>query len=112
MTNRSPSVLIAAVSAALACAASAPALAGPSLSTNWTATTLSQPECMRRAETAVRDARLARGFEIVGQSVFGGAESYTLVVRCIADKGLVYFAVGGPSLEQARKYQRSVFDKF
>lgn len=67
---------------------------------------------MRRAETAVRDARLTRGFEIVGQSVFGGAESYTLVVRCIADKGLVYFAVGGPNLDQARKHQRAVFDRF
>jgi hypothetical protein len=112
MTNHSPKVRFAALSVTLAFAASTPALAGPSLSTNWTATTLSQPECMRRAETAVRDARLSRGFEIVGQSVFGGAEAYTLVVRCITDKGLVYFAVGGPSLEQARKYQRSVFDKF
>lgn len=88
------------------------AFAGPSLSTNWTSTTLSQEECMRRAETAVRDARLTRGFEIVGQSVFGGTDSYTLVVRCIADKGLVYFAVGGPSLDQARKHQRAVFDRF
>jgi hypothetical protein len=92
--------------------ASSSAVAGPSLSTNWTSTTLSQPECMRRAEAAVRDAKLAKGFEIVGQSVFGGAESYTLVVRCIADKGLVYFAVGGPKLEQARKYQRAVYDLF
>ncbi len=92
--------------------AGAPAIAGPSLSTNWTSTTLSQAECMRRAESAVRDAKLAKGFEIVGQSVFGGAESYTLVVRCIADKGLVYFAVSGPTLEQARKYQRAVYDLF
>lgn len=96
----------------VAATAGSAALAGPSLSTNWTATTLSQDECMRRAEAAVRDARLAKGFEIVGQSVFGGAESYTLVVRCIADKGLVYFAVGGPTLDQARKHQRAVFDKF
>jgi hypothetical protein len=88
------------------------ALAGPNLSTNWTSTTLSQAECMRRAESAVRDAKLAKGFEIVGQSVFGGAESYTLVVRCIADKGLVYFAVGGPTLEVARKHQRAVYDRF
>ena len=99
-----------ALTAAVICGSAA--LAGPSLSTNWTATTLSQEECMRRAETAVRDARLAKGFEVVGQSVFGGAESYTLVVRCITDQGLVYFAVGGPNLDQARKYQRAVFDKF
>src|SRR5262245_55340720 len=100
------------IATALAVVAVHPAAAGPSLSTNWTSTTLSQAECMRRAEAAIRDAKLAKGFEIVGQSVFGGADSYTLVIRCITDKGLVYFAVGGPRLEEARKHQRAVYDLF
>ncbi len=105
---------IAALAAALAAiiASGSFATAGPSLSTNWTSTTLSQAECMRRAESAVRDAKLAKGFEIVGQSVFGGAESYTLVLRCIADKGLVYFAVVGPKLEDARVHMRAIYENF
>jgi hypothetical protein len=88
------------------------ALAGPSMSTNWTATTLEQTECLRRAERVMRDAGLSRNFEIVGQSVFGQIDAYTAVVRCIADKGVVMFVVAGPTLDESRRRMRELFDKF
>jgi hypothetical protein len=88
------------------------ALAGPSMSTNWTATTLEQPECLRRAERVMRDAGLSRNFEIVGQSVFGQVDAYTAVVRCIADKGVVMFVVAGPILDESKRRMRELFDKF
>jgi hypothetical protein len=89
-----------------------PAFAGPSMSSNWTATTLDQKECLRRAERVVRDAGLSRNFEIVGQSVFGQVDAYTAVVRCIADKGVVIFVVAGPTLDESRRRMRDIFDKF
>jgi hypothetical protein len=88
------------------------ASAGPSMSTNWTATTLDQTECLRRAERVMRDAGLSRNFEIVGQSVFGQIDAYTAVVRCIGDKGVVMFVVAGPVLDVSKRRMRELFDKF
>jgi hypothetical protein len=88
------------------------AQAGPTMSTNWTATTLEQTECMRRAERVMRDAGLSRNFEIVGQSVFGQIDAYTAVVRCISDKGVVMFVVAGPILDESKRRMRELFDKF
>ncbi len=102
----------AALAAALACAAGTAALAGPSMSTNWTATTLGQKECVQRAERVVRDAGMSKNFEIVGQSVFGEKDAYTGQVRCIADKGVVIFVIAGPKLEQARELMRAIYEKF
>lgn len=82
------------------------------MSTNWTATTLDQTECLRRAERVIRDAGLSRNFEIAGQSVFGQIDAYTAVVRCIADKGVVMFVVAGPTLEESQRRMRQLFDKF
>jgi hypothetical protein len=88
------------------------AFAGPSMVTNWTATTLNQKQCMQRAERVMRDAGLGKNLDIVGQSVFGQDGGYTSVMRCISDKGLVYFVVGGPSLDGSKKRMRSLFDNF
>ncbi|MEI7805194.1 MAG: hypothetical protein WCI56_07685 [Hyphomicrobiales bacterium] len=88
------------------------ALAGPSMSSNWSATTLEQKECMQRAERVVRDAGLSRNFDIVGQSVFGQVDAYTAVVRCVTDKGVVIFVVAGPTLDEAKRHMRNIFDKF
>lgn len=103
-----PSVALALV---LSATAGSTVQAGPSMSTNWTSTTISQQECMRQAEQVVRDAGMD-DVDVVGQSVFGKKSGYTAVVRCISDYGLIYFVVGGPQLDQARTYMRSLFDKF
>jgi hypothetical protein len=55
---------------------------------------------------------MAQDFEVVGQSVFGGTGGYTLLVRCITEKELVYFAVGGPSHDQAQRYLTTMSGKF
>jgi hypothetical protein len=93
-------------------AAGTPAFSGPSLSSNWTSTTLAQDKCMARAERIVRQAGMSRGLEIVGQSVFGRSGSYTAVVRCVSNKGIVFFFVAGPRLERAKRHMRSIFEKF
>jgi hypothetical protein len=93
-------------------AGGAAVFAGPSMATNWTSTELDQAQCMQRAERIARDAGLGRNLQIVGQSVFGQSSGYTAVVRCIAEKGLVYFAVGGPDLNESKRRMRALFDKF
>lgn len=97
---------------ALLLAAGATTSAGPSMSTNWTSTTLDQAGCKQRAERVVRDAGFGANLDIVGQSVFGQGSGYTVVVRCITEKSLVYFVVGGPSLEGCKQRMRRLFDKF
>jgi hypothetical protein len=87
-------------------------LAGPSVATSWRSTGLTQQECVQRAERVLRDAEMAQDFEVVGQSVFGGTGGYTLLVRCITEKGLVYFAVGGPSHDEAQRYLTTMSGKF
>ena len=103
---------IAVACAVAFAAAGTPAYSGPSLSSNWTSTTLDQGECMTRAERIVRQAGMSRGLEIVGQSVFGRSGSYTAVVRCVSNKGIVFFFVAGPRLEQVKQHMNSIFEKF
>lgn len=102
----------AALALAIGVADGSVAIAGPSMVTNWTTTTLDQKLCLRRAERVMRDAGYGRNLDIVGQSVFGQGDGYTLLMRCISQKGLVYFVVGGPSLDGAKKRMRSLFDNF
>jgi hypothetical protein len=102
----------AALGVICACAIVPHALAGPSMSTNWSATTLGQKECVQRAERVVRDAGMSKNFEIVGQSVFGEKDAYTAQVRCIADKGVVIFVIAGPKLETAREHMKAIYEKF
>ena len=94
------------------CLASASVVhAGPSMTTNWTATTLSNNECMDRAKRVVRESDIGK-VDVVGHSVFGQGGGYTAVVRCIPEKGVVYFVVGGPSLDGTKTRMRKLFDKF
>jgi hypothetical protein len=84
----------------------------PALTTNWTATTLRENECLERAERVVKDAGLTKNFEKVGQSVFGEVGDYTAQVRCISEKEVVVFVIVGPTLDQARVHMKAIFEKF
>jgi Domain of unknown function (DUF4189) len=84
----------------------------PALTTNWSSTSLSQNECLDRAERIVRDAGLTTNFERVGQSVFGEHGDYTAQVRCISDKSVVIFVVVGPNLDTARVHMKALFERF
>jgi hypothetical protein len=101
----------AAIGLALCFVAGSAVRAGPSMTTNWTATTLSNSECMDRARRIVRDADIGK-VDVIGHSVFGQGHGYTAVVRCIPEKGLVYFVVGGPKLDGAKERMRKLFDRF
>jgi len=89
------------------------AVAGPSMSASWQETTMTQTECLRHGERAVRDAGFNTRFEIVGQrSIFGERGDYTALVRCGTTKGFVFFVVSGPRVAEASRHQKAISGGF
>jgi hypothetical protein len=96
---------------AAAVLAATSAQAGPAVTTQWTETTLTQEECLERAENAVGKAGFGQ-LERVGQSRFGTRGDYTASIRCVADKNLVFFVVAGPSRDQAPRLMKGLYESF
>ncbi len=99
------------IAAGLTLAAAVPALAGPSMSTKWSSTTANLERCKERAEDAVRDAGF-RSVKVLQFSVFAERGDYSVMVRCITDKQMVFFTVAGPQVERASRYLDQIGDKF
>jgi len=104
------------LTAAIFCAAvflSLPAAAQehPYITTDWADLDVGQSACLDRAERAIAK----NGFRSPGttkNSRHGIRGSYTVAVRCAADKGFVFFIVAGPSGEQTEKYEVSIKNDF
>jgi hypothetical protein len=95
---------------------SVPALAqAPALTTDWTPISLSQEECLYRAEAVMRQAGFQR-IERIGQSIFADSDTRgdQITIRCIADRGIAFFvaAGGGGNDEVTRRLVAMVFDMF
>jgi hypothetical protein len=87
------------------------ALAGPWVTTNWKNTNLSQEECLEQAGRAIR----AGGFEPLQSSQysrFGGLDEYTVSIRCISEKQMVFFLVAGPENAFTSKYLNAMLSNF
>ena len=79
--------------------------------TNWKNTDLSQAACLENAGKAIRDG----GFKPLQSSQysrFGGIGDYTVSIRCISEKQMVFFVVAGPNNDTASKYLDAVIAKF
>ncbi len=94
-----------------ACLVGSAALAGPSMSTKWTNTTLPLDRCKSRAEGALRDAKFS-GIKVLNYSVFAERGAYSAMVRCATDKQMVFFVVAGPQVERASRYLDSIADGY
>ncbi len=97
--------------AAAACLVSSIALAGPSMSTKWSNTTLSLDRCKSKAEDALRDANF-KGIKVLNYSVFAERGAYSAMVRCATDKTMVFFVVAGPQVERCNRYVDDIGDAF
>ena len=87
------------------------AQASTAITTQWNDTTLSQSECLKRAETAIRRG----GFDSLAhtqESRHGVRGDYSVSIRCMAEKGVVFFVVAGPSRDRTPKYMDDVFKEF
>jgi hypothetical protein len=69
---------------------------------------MSQNDCISRAEEAVKEAGFNRNFETLRSGAFGVNGSYSVSVRCEAPKGIVFFAVAGPDNKTASNLVRRV----
>jgi hypothetical protein len=81
-----------------ACLVSSTALAQvPALSTSWANMTISQEDCLDRAEQALRQHAFRR-IERIRESVFGDTKDgrSQAVIRCAPDKQIAFFAMAGP----------------
>lgn len=85
--------------------------AGPAISTRWKELTLSQEDCLQRAEAALSTSQFGR-LERTPQSRYGTRGDYTAAIRCVEDNKIVFFIVGGPSRETAPRYMNELYDNF
>lgn len=87
--------------------------AGPSMSSAWLAITINQDECIRRGSASMRDRTFTTRFEILqNASIYGERGDYTALVRCAADKGIVYFVVSGLKGDICSGHMNAIRDNF
>lgn len=86
---------------------------GPSMSSAWLTITIDQDECIRRGTASMRDRTFTTRFEILqNASIFGERGDYTALVRCAADKRIVYFVVAGPKGEICSGHMNAIRENF
>jgi hypothetical protein len=98
----------------VACAlvAASAAAAAPAMSTIWQETSLDLADCVRQAETAMRDAGLTRNTQTLHESVYGEQGLYTGSIRCLSGKGVVFIVVSGPRQDRAAQYVGALKSRF
>ncbi len=88
---------------------------GISMSQQWKNTTLSQNNCLDKAKAIFPESGLGKNVQTVGgRSVFGltNDNQYIGTARCIDSKDVVFFAVAGPSRNQASNLRAELFSRF
>jgi hypothetical protein len=103
----------ATTAAALALATSAAGAAAPSMSSAWLSTDLSQDECIRKGTAAAARHGFKNRVEVLGNAaIYAERGNYTVLVRCAAEKGFVYFVVAGPEGPECNRHMSSIRDTF
>ncbi len=92
-------------------AISQPAWAGPAVASRWQEVKMSQDDCFKHAETAIRSTALDN-LERTEQSRYGTQREYTGVVRCITSNNIVLFIGSGPSRATADELAGALFHNF
>ena len=88
-----------------------PALAGPAVGSRYNEIKMSQEQCLKNAEVALRKTGL-NAQDRTEQSRYGARGDYTGVVRCIASNGLVLFIGSGPSRQITNNLAGALFKNF
>ena len=87
-------------------------MAGPSMSSAWLTITIDQDECIKRGSQSVHDNTFNTRFEVLGNSsIYGERGDYTALVRCAADKGIIYVVGAGPKGDICNKHMNRVRDE-
>src|SRR5262249_44320720 len=87
--------------------------AGPSMSSAWLSITLEQDACISTGTTAMKDESFESNFEVLGNSsIYGELDDYTALIRCAADKAIVYFVVAGPTGDACIRHMTAMRQNF
>ena len=87
------------------------AQAGPAVATRWQEASMTQDECLKRAEDAIGRTGFEK-LERTGQSRYGSVGDYTAAVRCVTGHGIVFFIVSGPARSQTDGMAGILFQNF
>lgn len=102
-----------AAAALLGCAVLPATAAAPSMSSSWVTIEITQDECVKQASAAVKRQGFGTNFEALGNStIYGEHGNYTVLVRCAADKKIVFFVVAGPKVDQCSRSMNAIKDDF
>ena len=83
------------------------------MGSSWVSIDVSQDECIKRGTQSMRNSSFSSNFEVLGKaSIFGERGEYTALVRCAADKGIVYFVVAGPRGDTCVNHMNAIKDGF
>ncbi|WP_425148162.1 hypothetical protein [Deinococcus sp.] len=85
---------------------------GLGMSNVWIDMPLNRVQCVQRATLALKAAGFDQNFEAASESVFADQEDYTVLFRCVPDKGVAYIVVAGPDSELADQYIADIEDAF
>lgn len=85
--------------------------------TAWQGTNLNARECIRRAESAVRNTGYSSNLEIFGgdsptAGVYGESGDYSVTVRCGTNAGIVFFVSAGPEAGIASSELNTLIQNF
>jgi hypothetical protein len=100
--------LLASAAVATCGAANAPPIA-----VNSVEVTGDQDDCLLRASSAMKKNSFGTAFSIINDRTLNGQRgAYTAAVRCVAEKGVAFVAVAGPSTDLTEKYAEAIRNGF
>ncbi|WP_425148128.1 hypothetical protein [Deinococcus sp.] len=85
---------------------------GVGMSNTWLDLSMTKAKCIQQATAAIKKAGFTSNFDAANESVYADQDAYTVLVRCVADKKVVYLVVAGPDSDLADKYLTSVEKAF
>jgi hypothetical protein len=101
-------LLLASVAVATCGAANAPPIAVSSVEV-----TGDQDACVQQASNALKKNNFGTAFSIINNRTLNGQRgTYTAAVRCLAEKGVAFVAVAGPSTDLTEKYADAIRNGF
>ena len=92
-------------------ALASPSLAGPAVGSRYNEIKMSQEQCLKNAEAALRKTGL-EAQDRTEQSRYGARGDYTGVIRCVAGNGLVFFIASGPARQITDNLAGALYQNF
>jgi len=98
---------------ASAAVATCGAVNAPPIAVSSVEVTGDQDDCVQRASNAMKKNNFGSAFSIINNRTLNGQRGgFTAAVRCLAEKGVAFVAVAGPSTDLTEKYADAIRNGF